>query len=307
MTGAPVPDGCEQVVPFELCHERQGAVTLADEALKVRASFIRRRGQDQAEGDLIARQGSPLGVEELLALAEDGRERILVHGRPRVAVLCTGSELVCPGERPRHGQKISGNGVLLRALVGRQGGDCIRTATVADDPDRIAESLAELLGMNPDLLVTTGGVGPGRFDLLDQVFTRMDGELHYNSLQVRPGKSTLHGTLAGIPFFGLPGPPPAVRLLFHELVAPALARLRGEEHPLVPLLEARLKEEVRGGRSPHLNLKPARAVFRDGRLTVQPVRRGRTMNAILHLQGGERVYSAGTTVLLRIVDGSSLF
>ena len=302
MTGAPVPAGCERVVPFEQCRERDGAVEVQEDEAP---DFIRRRGSDLEPGTVIVDSGQRLAVEHLLLLAEDGRGEIPVFARPRVMVLCTGSELVPPGQRPGPGQKVSGNGVLLRVLVEQYGGQCVRVETVADEPGLITAGLERLLADRPDLILTTGGMGPGRFDLLEEIFTRLRGELLYNSLKVRPGKSTLFGILAGVPLFGLPGPPPAVHLLFHELVAPALSRLQGDVGSASALVPARLVTGLAGGRSHHLNLKGGQVRFEAGVLTICPLRPREPMTAIMHLDGSVRYYPAGSRVRVRLLPDFS--
>lgn len=302
MTGAPVPETCCRVVPFELCREEKGRVVIPGHVLSSPETFIRCRGRDLPVGRVIAGKGKRLLPDHLLLLAENRRTEVEVHRRPGVAVLCTGSELVRPGQRMRQGQKISGNGVLLRALIREAGGEILRVQTVSDATAEIKTAVEEILALRPDMILTTGGMGPGKFDLLEQVFVRLGGEMLYNSLQVRPGKSTLYGKLAGIPLFGLPGPPPAVRLLFHELVAPALSRLHGVRRPLGPLVKARLLESISRGKSNHLSLKGGVALVRESTLYTRPAGRLEGMNAILHLSGSRSSFAAGATVSVRLLN-----
>ncbi len=301
MTGARIPAGTQRVVPFEICREKENRVYINSRLLRSSQTFIRRRGRDLKTGRVIAGSGKYLMPDHLLMLAENGWTTIPVHRKPRVAILCTGSELVTPGQRLRQGQKISGNGVLLQGLIQEAGGECIQVTTVSDSIEAITKQLERLLSLAPDLIITTGGMGPGKFDLLEQVFTRLQGELLYNSLKIRPGKSTMFGLLTGVAFFGLPGPPPAVRLLFHELVAVALYQLQGMRRPIPPLHKARLLEPVTGGRSRHVNLKGGIIVFDDTTLCVRLAGRRDGVNAVLHLRGRKRSLAAGETVNIRLV------
>ena len=301
MTGARIPTGTDRVVPFEVCRERDKRVYINTRFLKSSQTFIRRRGRDLQAGLVIAGSGRRLLADHLLMLTENGYTTIPVHRKPRVAILCTGSELVAPGQTIRQGQKISGNGVLLQGLVQVAGGECIQVITVSDSVEAITRQLDRLLALNPDLIVTTGGMGPGKFDLLEQVFARLQGQICYNSLKVRPGKATMFGLLAGVAFFGLPGPPPAVRLLFHELVTMALYRLQGMRQPVPPLHKARLLEPVTGGRSRHVNLKGGVVVFDNSTLCVRLAGRRDSVNAVLHLRGRKRSLPAGETVKIRLV------
>ncbi len=301
MTGARIPTGTDRVVPFETCREEANHVIISARSLQSPYTFIRRRGRDLKTGRVIAGSGKILLSDHLLMLAENGYINIPVHRKPRVVILCTGSELVTPGQSLKRGQKISGNGVLLQGLLQEAGGECIQVTTVSDNIEAITEQLNRLLSLAPDLIVTTGGMGPGKFDLLEQVFSRLHGQLFYNSLKVRPGKSTMFGLLAGVAFFGLPGPPPAVRLLFHELVTVALYRLQGMRQPVPPLHKARLLEPVTGGGSRHLNLKGGVVVFNETTLCVRLAGRLDGVGAVLHLRGRKRSLAAGETVNIRLV------
>jgi len=301
MTGARIPGRCSRVVPFEVCREQGNRVMIPARALQAPDRFIRRRGQDLPVGRVIAGAGIRLRPDHLLRLAENGLTSLQVYRKPGVVILCTGSELVAPGREMRPGQKISGNGVLLQGLVEETGGDCLGLCTVSDTTRAIAANLEKLLALKPDMIITTGGMGPGKFDLLEQVFARLDGKLLYNSLQVRPGKSTMFGFLDGVPFLGLPGPPPAVRLLFHELVAPSLYRLQGMRRPISPLHKVRLLEPVSSGKSAHLNLKGGVIVFEDAALCVRLAGRRDAVSAVLHLRGKRRTFSAGETAPVHVV------
>jgi len=301
MTGARIPTGCTRVVPFEVCREKEDKVMVPARALQAPDRFIRHRGQDLPVGRVIAGAGIRLMPDHLLMLAENGLTSLEVHRKPGVAILCTGSELVAPGRKMRPGQKISGNGVLLQALIEQAGGNCLGQCTASDTTHAITANLEELLALKPDMIITTGGMGPGKFDLLEQVFVRFGGKLLYNSLQVRPGKSTMFGLLTKVPFFGLPGPPAAVRLLFHELVAAALNRLQGMRNPISPLYKARLLDLVSSGKSAHLNLKGAVVAFDDASLCVRLAGRQDSVNAVLHLRGKRRTFSAGEFVPVHVI------
>jgi molybdopterin molybdotransferase len=136
---------------------------------------------------------------------------------------------------------------------------------------------------------------------MEQVFSRLGGSLVYNSLKVRPGKSTLFGMLDRIPFFGLPGPPPAVRILFHELIAPALNRLQGLAAGNQLLPDALLTEPVSLKQTGHLYLKGAVAAIVAGQLQVRPARRLEPINAIIHFQEDQQTVQTGDLVKIRCI------
>jgi molybdopterin molybdotransferase len=288
MTGATVPSGTARVLPYEVCQEEDGQMRVPLAELAHGQRHIRRQGCEVRAGDLLAVAGTRLLPDHLRLLAEDGCEEVAARCQPRAAVVCTGSELMQAGEPLLPlGGKISGNGALLAALLEAQGCVCVRCCIAKDEADSIAALMAEIMERDqPDLLITTGGMGPGKFDLTEQVFARLGGVSVYNRLRLRPGRATLFGLLGKVPFFGLPGPPPAVRLLFHELVAPAITRLHGEEYSGGMLKKALLDDPVPLSQVDCTVLKGAVArVDEEGRLRVRLANRLEPLNAILHLNG----------------------
>ncbi len=301
MTGAPVPEGCSRVLPLEICREHGGRVTLSASALRGPETYIRRRGSDLPVGRVLVGKGQVILADHLLMLAENGYATIRVCRRPRVEVVCTGSELVNPGDRVARGQKVSGNGVLLSALVRGVGAICAGTAAVPDQVAALRLALAERIRKRPQVIITTGGMGPGRFDLVEEVFSALGGETMYRRLKMRPGKSTLFGLVDGILFFGLPGPPPAVHLLFHELVAPALRRMLGLRRPVPARIPARLQEEIRLRRAGRMNLKAGVVTLEQGRLTVRAAGRTDAANAIMLLPANRKVFSVGDRIQVHLL------
>ncbi|WP_417911766.1 molybdopterin molybdotransferase MoeA [Candidatus Electronema sp. TJ] len=289
MTGAAAPFGTARVLPFEVCQEKDGHVHAPLAELATAQRQIRCQGCEVRSGQVLAAAGTRLLADHLRLLAEDGCEEVAAHRRPRAVVVCTGSELAQAGMPLPTGGKISGNGALLAALLEAQGCVCVRALVARDDADSLAALLTERMEQDqPDLIITTGGMGPGKFDLTEQVFDQLGGEMVCNRLRLRPGRATLFGLLNGrLPFFGLPGPPPAVRLLFHELVMPALARLQGEDMA-GGLLRARLDGPPPALQPDCTVLKSAVAwADEEGQLRARPTEGLEPPNAILHLRSGE--------------------
>ncbi|MCW5206219.1 molybdopterin molybdotransferase MoeA [Desulfobulbus sp. F5] len=298
MTGAAVPTSTARVVPFEVCQEKDGKVLVPLAELARKQRHIRRQGCEVQTGQLLAAARTRLLPDHLLLLAENGCQALAVQRRPRVAVVCTGTELAQTGEPLLPGRKVSGNGTLLAALLETQHCTCVCCLTVEDNAERITALIEQIIERDqPDLLISTGGMGPGKFDLTEQVFARLGGVSVYNRLRVRPGRSTLFGLLDKVPFFGLPGPPPAVRLLFHELVAPAIVRLHGEEYSGGMLKKALLDDPAPLSQVDCTVLKGAVArVDEEGRLRVRLADRLEPINAIVHLNGEE-----GEVVSVRLI------
>ena len=301
MTGGMIPSGCNRVVPFEGCQEGNGLVTIAHAEIQGKQRYIRHVGSEHKAGDLLVDAGVHLQPDHLRVLAENGLHNLFVCRRPEIAVLCTGSELVDVGETTRPGKKVSGNGILLSSLLRLAGARCRCSLTVGDDVEAIQRKIEWCLDTDVDMIITTGGMGPGKYDLMQQVFDRLQGDMRYNQLMVRPGKSTLFGMVGKVPFFALPGPPPAVRILFYELIMPALAWQQGLEqmdHLLTALLDTSLAVQQAG----EYSLKSAVASCDDqGRLRVRPAGRGEPVGAIIHLDGGTQMLHRDDRVKIRLV------
>ncbi|MCW5213599.1 molybdopterin molybdotransferase MoeA, partial [Desulfobulbus sp. TB] len=286
MTGAMLPRHTARVVPFEICLERGSSLSVPQEVLSEDQLYIRFQGQNIKQGQRLITAGTRLCPDHLLLLAENGSQQVRVCRRPRVAVICTGNELIKSGKKPLCGQKVSSNEVLLASLLQEQSCCLVRSIRVRDHLKSIVEQIQKILVQDkPDLLISTGGTGLGKFDLIEQAVVCLQGKPLYSLLKIRPGKSTLFAKINGTPLFALPGPPPAVRLLFYELVVSGLDCLQGRAKATSAssLQNAILTESVRLSRTGYLALKAARASLCNGQLQVRPARRLESMNAIMHL------------------------
>lgn len=298
MTGGAIPAGADQVVPVEQCRLEDDLVLLTSRPRP--GGHIRPAGADLRRGQTIVATGHPIEPQHLPLLAESGCDPVQAVIRPRLVILCTGSELLDTLTTPLQGQIVGGNRFLLHALACRANALVHETSLAADDLDTICERLAAALAGPAHLVITTGGMGPGKFDLLPQAFARLGIRPLYQALAVRPGRSTMFGMAGDKPVFALPGPPPAVFLLFHELVLPALRRLQGQSPPVPPLGRAVLSAPVRMNKTGIINLKTATARLRGPTLTVCPAKPGEIANAIIRVPANRRLLRAGETVRVRL-------
>ncbi|KGM14059.1 molybdopterin molybdotransferase MoeA [Cellulomonas bogoriensis] len=224
MTGAPVPAGVDSVVPVE--HTDGGTEHVTITTAPVLGAHIRRAGEDVNPGDVVLTAGTFLGPAEMAAAVSVGQSVLTVHRRPRAVVISTGTELVPVGAEPAHGQIPDSNSVLLAAAAHRAGCTVVRVGAVPDDPAVLAAVLEAHDG-DADLILTSGGVSVGAYDVVKQALADSPG-VEFVRVAMQPGKPQGLGRLAGgTPVLCLPGNPVSAHVTFEVFVRPAIMRLRG--------------------------------------------------------------------------------
>lgn len=243
MTGAPLPAGCDSVVPIEEVEDLGGRIRLS--AAPVQGEHVRYRGEELRRDELLLETGTALRSGEIGLLAAAGVTEVSVHPAPLVAVLTTGDELVELGVEPGPGQIINSNLPLLAARL-QELGCCVVSLGIAPDTKSGLSALIDR-GLEADLLITTGGVSVGDRDLVQDVLLEKGFERGFWKVAIKPGKPVLFGTVGGKPVFGLPGNPAATAATFELFASPALRLLAGFTDPLPPRLRVTLAEGVTGG------------------------------------------------------------
>jgi molybdopterin molybdotransferase len=247
MTGAPLPEGADAVVMVE-------HTALEKEMLWVEAGRSLKRGENVVERGAEARTGAGLlpvgrliGAAEVAVAASCGRAELPVFARPKVAIVATGDELVELASNVLDEAEIyNSNSYALAALVRGEGGEAVRLPIARDTVESLRERMDEANGC--DLLLLSGGVSMGKFDLVEQVLAEAGAEFFFTGALIQPGKPVVFGRLAnGAYFFGLPGNPVSTQVCFHLFVAPLLRALGGRSSVAPMFSEARLEEDVRGG------------------------------------------------------------
>lgn len=282
MTGGLIPAGCQAVIPQENCSVEGLKVIVPVHPLQQPKTFIHKKGSQIAEGNVILGKGVTITSEQQVLLAGTGYNAVDVVKKPKVSFFCTGSELLTDTSADKlAGQRFSGNSHLLSGLINRYGGQLLEQETVVDDSSQVVALMERMAGDDCDILISTGGMGPGKFDLIEDAFTQCGGETIYRSLTMRPGKSTLFGKLGDTLFFGLPGPPPAVELLFHELLRPAFCALQGLQQCRPQKIQATLTEDLFLAKRGLLRLKSGVFFLREGLCLVRPAKRGELSNCYI--------------------------
>ena len=294
MTGAAVPSDADAVVPVEhtaefVTHAASGGwhsdPTISVITAPKPGAHIRRTGEDVRPGEVVLEAGVLLTARHLAAAAGAGAARVEVSTAPRVAVISTGSELRPAGEALERGQIPESNSLLLAGLVDAAGGDVVHRGTVADDEAALRAALEEVEAAGVDLVVLSGGVSVGVYDVVKTVLSTL-GTVDFVKVAMQPGKPQAFGRLqGGTPVFGLPGNPVSVAVSFEVFVRPALLRMQRRRHVHRPTLRVIAST---GWRTPPERMQFMPVVFGDpqepgGAPTVRPATGGGSGS---HLVGG---------------------
>jgi molybdopterin molybdotransferase len=222
MTGAPVPPGADAVVQVELTDGGVERVLINGEVEP--GMHIRRAGEDVKVGDVVLRAGAELGPAQLGLAAAVGAGELPVRRRPRVLVLSTGSELVGPGNPLLPGQIYESNGVMLAAAIRSVGALAEVLSFVPDDVDAFHAALADRLE-SADLIVTSGGVSAGAYEVVKDAFT--GNGVEFRKVAMQPGMPQGAGNYRGVPVVTLPGNPVSAQVSFEVFLRPALRSAMG--------------------------------------------------------------------------------
>ena len=240
MTGAPLPDGADAVVRMEDCRRENGRVAVLVETVQGRA--VRRAGEDLRMGEGIISRGDLVRSADIGTLAALGRAIIPVHRRPLVAVVSTGNELAELDETPAPGKSFCSNSYALAALVGDCGAVPLRVGIARDRREDLI--LKFRAAMKADLIVSTGGVSVGDYDLVRNLMNQEGNRLHFWRVAMAPGRPLAFGALGKVPIVGLPGNPVAAMVCFEQFVRPAILKMLGHKNLFRLTVRARLGEDI---------------------------------------------------------------
>jgi len=306
MTGGLIPAHSIAVIPEESCEVAGTTLDVPVSFLELKKTFIHKKGSELAEGQVIVPKGASISPENLILLAGVGYGSVPVIKKPSISFFCTGSELMNGTEVKTAGKKFSANSPLLQGLIKQAGAALSEQKTVMDDPNAVGMTMTAMAQAGCDMMISTGGMGPGKFDLIEETFCRAGGKVIYRSLQLRPGKSTLFGTLGTTLFFGMPGPPPAVYLLFNELIRPAILALQGAKQSKPQKLKARLSEDLFFPKRGLPRLKGGILYLKDGSCLVRQAKRTETSNCYIYCSAAQRQMQTGELVTIHLLESSPL-
>ncbi|WP_298865713.1 gephyrin-like molybdotransferase Glp [uncultured Microbacterium sp.] len=226
MTGAAMPSDADAVVPFE---DTEGGLADSMGSIRIlaaprsRGQHIRPQGEECRAGDEILPAGTEMGGRQLAAAAAAGVQEVVVSRAPRVAVISTGDELRQPGEELSRGQIPESNSTLLEGLCRENGAEVVLRTSVTDDGDGLRAALADATALGADVVITSGGVSEGAYEVVKQV-----ARMQFDKVAMQPGKPQGFGSDGSGPLlFGLPGNPVSVAVSFEVFVRPALRAMQG--------------------------------------------------------------------------------
>lgn len=300
MTGAPIPDGADAVVPHELVDLDQDSICLRG-TIPAR-NFILPRGKEMRTGEVVLPKGTQVNPPAIGLLAAVGRTSVQAYPIPRVAVVSTGDEIVEAGRQPGPSQIRNSNGPMLQAL-GMSTGAATRYMGIApDQPGPLANLLRNAFDA-AEIVVISGGVSAGSFDFVPGVLKGLGVETHFHKINLKPGKPLLFGTLGSKLVFGLPGNPVSSFVGFELFVRPAVSKMAGYAEPGPNFVTIPLATDLKTDNN--------RVTFLPGRLEVAAngyqVRPGKwfgsadlramlTTNALIRVPAGDLFLPAGTLV-----------
>jgi molybdopterin molybdotransferase len=287
MTGAPVPQGADAVLPIEKATLAAGGVR-GTVPLAAGANVVP-RGSEARTGEPLVARGTRLDAATLAVLATVGSASPFVARRPRVAVLVTGDEVVDVGETPTAAQIRNGNGPAVAAVAAAAGAE-VRLLGIA--PDR-EDALAPLVraGLEADVLVVSGGVSAGDYDLVEPALLASGARFLFTRVAVKPGAPLVFGRRGATLIFGLPGNPVSAQVTFELFVRPCLLWLQGARAAERPRVEVELVEPLRNRSGRELYVG-ARVAWREGRLAARPLRSGGSGDLAAHARANALVVVA---------------
>ncbi|HZT38618.1 MAG TPA: gephyrin-like molybdotransferase Glp [Bryobacteraceae bacterium] len=241
MTGAPTPDGADAIIMVEHV-VRNGDRISAEKPVRA-GDFINAQGVEARAGEVVVDRGWRLDYARIAQLAAVGCVRPRVYARPRVAILSTGDEVVNIEDTPRESQVRNSNAYALAVQVARAGG-AADILPVARDNYASTRELIER-GLAADLLLLSGGVSAGKYDIVERVLADLGAEFYFDRVRIQPGQPLVFGRARGRFFFGLPGNPASTMVCFELFARAALDLLGGCSAAPLPLLHARLTEPFR--------------------------------------------------------------
>ena len=300
MTGAPVPDGANAVVPFEDTDENQSK---SKEKIGIKIDVvdfenIRKCGEDISEGDKVITKGTEITPAVVGVLASIGYDQIEVYRKPKVGILSTGNELIEPGEKLEKGKIYNSNSSTIVSLTEQYGGETISQTHSEDTIEDLEKKLYNFHDV--DLIVTSAGVSKGDYDVVKDVLSK-NGDMNFWSVNMRPAKPLAFGQIVihgrEIPLLGLPGNPVSAMIAFEKFGRYAIDKMSGKKIKHRPIIRATLTEDIHNydGRRLYARVKVSRE---DSKIIATPLKNQSSgVLTSMFLSNGLAICPSGTDIL----------
>ena len=264
LTGAAVPKGASAVIMLEYARE-EGEFVIFEQGARLGQHYVH-AGAEARVGEVVIARGTRLGYAELAMAAEVGRGSVVVNRRPRVAILSTGDEVVEVDQTPGPFQIRNSNTISLSAQVALAGGEPVPLLNAKDDMADLRAKIEQ--GLANDILLLSGGMSVGKYDLVEQALREMGAEFFFDAVALRPGKPAVFGWCKGKPVFGLPGNPVSTMVTFELFAVAGIELLSGYKPQPLPFFRAKLAHAIheKAGVAHYL---PARVSWPNGEPQVE--------------------------------------
>jgi molybdopterin molybdotransferase len=240
MTGASVPAGADAVAMIE--HTKRDGRTITLERAAQIGDHIVPRGSEARAGALLVAAKARIGYAEMALAAQAGTTRLEVFAKPRLAILSTGDEVVDARATPGPLQVRNSNGISIEVLARTAGAESIQLGNAPDEKVALRKDIER--GLEADILVLSGGVSMGKYDLVEQVLGDLGAEFHFTGVAIRPGRPAVFATCRDKLVFGLPGNPVSTMVTFELFVLPAIDLLSGAAPRPLPIFRGKLVTPV---------------------------------------------------------------
>ncbi|HEU4965355.1 MAG TPA: gephyrin-like molybdotransferase Glp [Bacilli bacterium] len=302
MTGAPIPVGADAIVRQEGTERKGDTVRVLLEVPAGEA--VSRQGEDAPQGTLLLEAGVVIGAAETTVLASNGAATVSVYRRPRVGILVSGEEVQALEGDLEPGQIRDSNGPMLAALVRDLGGEPISYGRIGDQMEDTV-TLLQKMAVECDLILTTGGVSVGDYDLMRDAYGQAGGTVHFWKVTLRPGTPIVFADIGGVPVWGLSGNPAAAFVNFELLVKPVLRKMRGDRQPELRPVQAMLGNDIEAKVIGLDRFLRTHLTVTDGTLTAHVPNSGQKaaiITSLLNIQGLVRIQARKTVKQGSLVD-----
>jgi molybdopterin molybdotransferase len=312
MTGAPVPVGADAVQQVELTREIDGGSQVEIlEPVEAGRSIVKQAAEIKS-GETVLRAGEDINAAMIATLASFGYAQVKVGGRPRVAVMATGSELVDVDRKPGKDQIRDSNNYTIAAYASLAGAAVERWPLAGDDTEELKKQIKQAIETS-DVLITSGGVSMGVYDLMKPALKDLGAEIFFERVALRPGKPTVFARLGNTLVFGLPGNPVSVTVTFNLFARAALRKMQGAKQPDLIEETAVLARAVKGSADRESYLPAILRTDEQGTLLAEPLKWGGSSDfvnfalatALIDVPAGVKTIEADALVKFVRLPGSA--